>query len=112
MNNYRAWHDESKEYVYFDYKKMAKDQFQSQIFMDLASQDRLEISTRLFDKDNKELFSNDYISIAGHKNLLIFWSYSLAGWCFTDGEYEYDYQDLLTDWNSCRYSGNIHEGEK
>lgn len=111
MINFRAWHEERKCYVYFDYNELAKDQYQMQWFVDLAIQNKLEASTGLFDKHNKELFKNDYIDIAGHKRLQIFWSDALAGWGFTDGKYEYDYQDLMENWNSCKYVGNTHEGE-
>lgn len=123
MNNYRAWHDESKQYVYFDYKKMAEDQFQSQIFMDLASQDRLEMSTDLHDENKRDLYIGDFVELA----IDVFGFGSFVTKTYKAeirkdklGFYFYINEDLQYYFNECirdeegqlKYIGNIHEGGK
>ena len=118
MNNYRAWHEKNKKYVYFDYEILAKDQFQMQWFVNLAIQNKLEMSTGLFDKNGKEIYVGDKVRWKDYDNFGCCFEYESVveqekGGAFItetpDGTGSYYVWGKTED---LEVIGHIHEGEK
>ena len=73
----RAWHKESKEFVYFDFNKAINDRYIAQNIIQLLAnkhpdgKDLLTQSTGLADNDKNDIYYGDAYHVAGYGTLVI-----------------------------------------
>ena len=73
----RAWHKESKEFVYFDFNKAINDQYIARNIVQLLAnkhpdgKDLLTQSTGLTDNDKNDIYYGDVYRVYGYGDLVI-----------------------------------------